>query len=416
MKMHFDFVPNLKELDLNIFENNDFQQEFNTNSNLLHEEEELINIEENINERESFIFSSQDNEAYYENQNKSRTFINKGKNNYYSIEGNGIDVNLIKSNDNIEYNIKNIEKKCSDNLKLFDCYELSDMNLKNLKNLSPIKSTKNITQNGEINETKIIKNIIKEEKSNIIIEIQTDNKIKEKSNDVNLRTTIVNNMTLIKKPIFKVFYLFNNRRENEINLKYTTKDIKRTINSLKETKIKKFFCVYKEKNKDNKVNRSRKFKPDNIRKKIKSRFFKYLIKLLNEKLILANSEKKFKTLQQCFITPITKKNRDTKKILNMTLKELITTDFNRMFGKKSDSNTYNKNMETIKYLEENRLIKEKINFDFICQMTYQDLFNEFLESKEFVEDINRLKRKNERTDYIKDYIIKAHNFIDYFYK
>ena len=131
---------------------------------------------------------------------------------------------------------------------------------------------------------------------------------------------------------------------------------------------------------------------------------------------MANSKEKFKTLQQCFITPITKKNRDTKKILNMTLKELITTDFNRMFGKKSDSNTYNKNMETIKYLEENRLIKEKINFDFICQMTYQDLFNEFLESKEFVEDINRLKRKNERTDYIKDYIIKAHNFIDYFYK
>ena len=185
---------------------------------------------------------------------------------------------------------------------------------------------------------------------------------------------------------------------------------------MKETKIKKFFCVYKEKNKDNKVNRSRKFKPDNIRKKIKSRFFKYLIKLLNEKLILANSKKKFKTLQQCFITPITKKNRDTKKILNMTFKELITTDFNRMFGKKSDSNTYNKNMETIKYLEENRLIKEKINFDFISQMTYKDLFNEFLESKEFVEDINRLKRKNERTDYIKDYIIKAHNFIDYFYK
>lgn len=410
MTMHFDFVPNLKELDLNILENNDFQQEFNTNSNLLHEEG-LINIEENINERESFIFSSQDSEIYYENQNKSLTFINKGKNNYYSIEGNKIDVNLIKSNDNIENNIKNIEKKCSDNLKLFDCYDFSDMNLKNLKNLSPFEST----QNGEINETKISKNITKEENSNIIIEIQTNNKIKEKSNDVYFRTTIVNNMTFIKKPKFKVFYLFNNIRENEINLKYTKKDIMRTINSLKKAKIKKLFCVEKDKNKENK---GRKFKPDNIRKKIKSRFFKYVIKLLNEKLIIANSKKKFKTLQQCFITPITKKNRDTKKILNMTFREIITTDFNIIFGEKSiiDSNTFIKNMQTIKYLDENSSIKEKINFDFIGQMTYQDLFNEFIESMEFVEDINRLNRKNESTDYIKDYIIKAHNFINYFYK
>ena len=104
----------------------------------------------------------------------------------------------------------------------------------------------------------------------------------------------------------------------------------------------------------------------------------------------------------------------------MTLKELITTDFNIMFAKylkkktTTDNEIYEKNMEILKYLEENRLIKEKINFDFYSKMTYEDLFNEFLESREFVDDINKLKRQNYSEEYIKDYIIIAHKFIDYY--
>jgi len=46
-------------------------------------------------------------------------------------------------------------------------------------------------------------------------------------------------------------------------------------------------------------------------------------------------------------------------------------------------------------------------------MTFTDLFNEYLKSNEFEEDILKLKEK-ENNEYINDYIIKAFNFIKYF--
>ena len=405
--MCFDFDPNLKELDSNNFESNDFQQESKDDSNLLHQEE-LINKEENINERQqSFIFSSQGDEAYFENQKKIPTFMNEGEKDCYSIEENIKALYFFKSKDNIEGCEKKFTKKSSDSLKLSDCNGLSD---KNLKNLNPIDKKKYSTQNKEIEEIKNTKNIIKKEKLNTI-EKKTDNKITKKPNTVNYR----------KKLKFKVFNYFNGIKQIEINLKYTTKDIKRFLNSSKKRKNKLLFYIKEENSKDNKKNKTRIKGSDNIRKKIKSHFFKYVIKELNKKLNCANSKEKFKfKFQQCFIKHISKKGRNSKIILNMTLKELITTDFNIMFAKylkkktTTDNEIYEKNMEILKYLEENRLIKEKINFDFYSKMTYEDLFNEFLESREFVDDINKLKRQNYSEEYIKDYIIIAHKFIDYY--
>ena len=50
-------------------------------------------------------------------------------------------------------------------------------------------------------------------------------------------------------------------------------------------------------------------------------------------------------------------------------------------------------------------------------MTYIELFNEYLESKEFENEINNLKEKEkEKLSYIKNYIIEAYNFIKFFSK
>ena len=58
-------------------------------------------------------------------------------------------------------------------------------------------------------------------------------------------------------------------------------------------------------------------------------------------------------------------------------------------------------------------------------MTFSKLFNEYLESKEFEEDIIKLKiiennKINDKPEFIKeyidDYIIKAYDFINYFLK
>ena len=64
-------------------------------------------------------------------------------------------------------------------------------------------------------------------------------------------------------------------------------------------------------------------------------------------------------------------------------------------------------------MEKNENIKKKINFDYIKGMTFGELFKEYLESREFEKDILKLKQK-ENPEYIKNYIIKAYTFIEYF--
>ena len=237
--------------------------------------------------------------------------------------------------------------------------------------------------------------------------------IKNESNKV---MAIKNNEYKNKnRKLFKVFYVFNYRNKNEEKLKLIRREIERfTFNFRK--KIKRKYFIFSLNIKNQKI--QRKFKPDNIRKKIKSHFFKYLIKIVNKLLFRENSKKKFKW-QQCFIKAITRKTNDSK-ILNMTFKELITTDFTKSktflkYVKNKDINYYKENMIIIKYLEENEHIRKKSNFDFISNMTYRDLFNEYIESKEFEEDISRLKKKYVKT-YVKKYIINAYKFIEYFSK
>ena len=130
-----------------------------------------------------------------------------------------------------------------------------------------------------------------------------------------------------------------------------------------------------------------------------------------------------------FICEITKKKN--KSILNMTLKEIISTDFfekykkindgdntlnNSMLNKKRkcpDKVKYENNKEVMEYLKNNEEIKKSFNFDIIGDMTFSELFYEYLESKEFEKDILALKIEEgkENYEYIKEYIIKAYDFI-----
>ena len=193
--------------------------------------------------------------------------------------------------------------------------------------------------------------------------------------------------------------------------------------------MKIFNVSKKDKEKIIKVKRKRKHKPDDIRKKIKARFLKALRYRMNEELKYANSEKYFDFLPQCFICEITKKKN--KPILNMTLKEIMSTDFfekykkindgdntlnNSMLNKKRkcpDKVKYENNKEVMKYLKNNEEIKKSFNFDIIGDMTFSELFYEYLESKEFEKDILALKIEEgkENYEYIKEYIIKAYDFI-----
>ena len=249
-----------------------------------------------------------------------------------------------------------------------------------------------------------------------------------------------------KKNIFNVFNLFNPRgavESQELNqkLKLIRDEINQIINMKAKIGNNDKFKITNENKKKKNSKSNRKKKPDDIRKKIKSRFLKALRIVINKKLKKANSEKEFDFLPQCFVCAITRQKNDIS-VLNMNFKELMSTDFFTKYNLKVDINKnlleekttkkllkkkrgptcpdrdkYKKNVEVIKYLEENKKVSEKTNFEIISKMKFSEMFAEYLKSKEFEEDIWKLKYETkEDEEYIKDYIIKAYEFIKYFSK
>ena len=167
---------------------------------------------------------------------------------------------------------------------------------------------------------------------------------------------------------------------------------------------------------------------DNIRKNVKCAFLKYIKVCLKNKLKRENSEIYFEGFQQSFVINLSKEKNG--KSLNMTFEELIKTDFDEEYNKKDkdkkmlnkkrelDTNPnrdkYQKNINAIKYLEENKNISDKINFEKIKKCTYRSLFEEYLESQEFEESVLKLYQKGFEIEYIIGYIINAVKFINFY--
>ena len=157
----------------------------------------------------------------------------------------------------------------------------------------------------------------------------------------------------------------------------------------------------------------RKFNADNIRKKIKSRFLKTLKIAINQKLKNANSIKFFNLLPQKFICNVSKNiNKD---VLFKTFKEIYSKDFCEIQKQNIvDYNKYCQNIEVLKYLERRNDIAKKSNYDNIKDMKYYQIFDEYLRSEEFENEIANLKKEKEKEEYINDYIKLACNFINFF--
>ena len=243
-----------------------------------------------------------------------------------------------------------------------------------------------------------------------------------------------------KKNIFRTYnsqeYILFHPGGMDKYFNYIKEEIKKDILNPKKMKDKfaenKFkFNIYKnnKKQKNRKINEKkiRKDKPDNIRKKIKSRFLKILKNKINEKLKSAKSELFFENLPQCFISNISKNGN--KFILDLTIKELLNKNFfeddtskdnseKTFIDKKRNPNKekYEKNQKVLKYLESKSDIRKSSNFNVISRLTFREVFKEYLKSEEFENDILELKNKNNSDKYIKDYINKAYDFLDYFSK
>lgn len=178
---------------------------------------------------------------------------------------------------------------------------------------------------------------------------------------------------------------------------------------------KKYFIAANGKKK--KVKKKRKYKPDDIRKKIKARFHKTIKNLINENLKKAGSTEMFDFLPQCFIGNVSK--RINGKTLELTYKELLLTDFHKevksnYLNSKADIDKYNRNQKVLKYLEENPEISKRSGFDIVQNIKYKNLLNMYFNSAQYEDSIYILKDEKESPEYIQEYIHRSKTYVSFY--
>ena len=193
----------------------------------------------------------------------------------------------------------------------------------------------------------------------------------------------------------------NNMEDDVFLLKFTTR---------------KYFIDSNGKKK--RMKRKRKYKPDDIRKKIKARFHKLIKNIINENLKKAGSTELFDFIPQCFIGNVSKKLNN--EALNLTYKEMLSIDYinqiniSEISNNKVDHIKYLRNKEVLNYLEKHPDICKRSGFDIIQNMKYKDLLKFYFNSSQFENSINQLKAENETCDYIQEYIYRAKTYLKFY--
>jgi hypothetical protein len=146
---------------------------------------------------------------------------------------------------------------------------------------------------------------------------------------------------------------------------------------------------------------------DNIRKKLKTVFFNtFLRKKINEILNNKHSRLYFEKFPISFVNDIRKNTN--KDVIDKTLLEII---LNKELYSENDLSNYNHNIKVV----ENKEVKQIGELKKILNKTFRELFEEFINSKEFnIDEINRLKNNNLDNIYIERYIYQSKHFIEYF--
>ena len=146
---------------------------------------------------------------------------------------------------------------------------------------------------------------------------------------------------------------------------------------------------------------------DNILKKIKTNFFNnYLYKKINEILKSKQNKLYFVKFPISFVNDI--KLDANRELINITLLEIIS---NKDIYNEKDLNNYYHNLKVI----ENEEINKNEELKEILNKKYFELFEEYINSKEFnIDEIKRLKNNNMDNIYIERYIYQSKNFIEYY--
>ena len=197
--------------------------------------------------------------------------------------------------------------------------------------------------------------------------------------------------------------------ENTLNSEQINNNANNTYYEFK-FKTKKY-CIMPN-GKKRRQKKKRKYKSDDIRKKIKSRFHKTIKNAVNVMLKKGGSKKFFDFLPQNFIGNVSKKVNSES--FEMTFNDLLTYDFQGNKNKNVDNKKIMKNKEVVEYLEQNPEISKNSGYDLIKNKKYKDLLKIYFSSAEFENSISRLKEEKEENDYIQEYIYRAKNYIEFY--
>ena len=195
-----------------------------------------------------------------------------------------------------------------------------------------------------------------------------------------------------EKPIKNIKFLLKKRGRNYKNLNdNTAKNINYLIN--KKGRIHDKFCN------------------DNIRRRIKSLYHLYIIRLLNNLM-----KKKFKTIKMKFLKMNKKITNDisieyNKNLLKKKIKDIVINISNKYQNKDNNKNC-------IKYIEAYKDNKELLN---IINKTYEDLYtNYYLKSTKNNMQDNSYEVHKEKLltlygeEYLNKYIENSENFVKFF--
>ena len=204
----------------------------------------------------------------------------------------------------------------------------------------------------------------------------------------------------------KFDYYFNNKN-TEINFHKH-----RIFNVIYPKTISLFTLLEKENNEEtflrrkrSKIRETRKEDLDNVLKKIKTNFFNSaLFKAINSKLKSIRSRLNFERFPQRLVSDPNKERN--KALFNMTLLEII--------GKKElyDEKNLKKYYHNLKVIESED-VQCNNEFIIILNKKYCELFEEYINSIEFIKEIEKLKEKKMKDDYIQKYITAAKHFIEH---
>ena len=369
-------------------------------------ENTLLKSQEEYFQNENIAFLGQEEDDFEKNFNlafKKEEIINEGMDDYHEMEN---ELFYIKCFD------KFIQKENSQHIFSHEADFITKDDNKSIKLVNNQKSK----ENEFTEKIKPLESDVKENDNNKVNKIESNNNILPEQEKPN-------KFRVYSSKDFNLFHPWVNKEKlRQIEDLLIYEENKPIANNL--------FKTFQEKNKKSKKKlkekKKRREKPDDIRKKIKSRFLKATKNRINQMLKGAKSKYFFDFLPQCFICNISKITN--KAIINIPIKELMAKKFHednpkldkidKELQKKRDRDKkkHEHNVKVLKYLEKNSDICKISNFNIIGNITFKNLFNEYLKSEEFEEELKKLREENNSDKYIKDYIIKANSFINYFAK